>query len=113
MKNENVVMKIDLPLLRINKKTKIREMYNTAKFVPYTLFIAHTDRVSVRDKVLLSGIPGKGEVLTKVSAYWFRQTREICPNHFITDDFDQLPMGLQEVLEPYKSVLIGRFMFVR
>lgn len=46
------------------------------------LFIA-TDRISVYDVVLPCGIPDKGVVLNLLSAFWFRKTAHIVPNHFI------------------------------
>lgn len=112
IEKNGAVMELNLTLPRAKKDTKIREMYYTGEFAKETLLMVATDKVSVKDKVLLSGIPGKGEVLTRISADWFRQTKQICPNHFITDDFEQLPAGLQHVLEPYESVLAGRFMLV-
>ena len=117
IEESGAVMELNLPLPRLDikdgqKTTKIREMYDTGDFAKETLFMVATDRVSVKDEVLLSVIPGKGEVLTRISAHWFKQTQHICPNHFITDDFEKLPAELQEILEPYKSVLAGRFMLV-
>ncbi len=113
IEESGAVMELNLTLPRVNKDTKIREMYDTGDFEEGTLLMIATDKVSVKDKVLLSGIPGKGEVLTRISADWFRQTEQICPNHFITDNFDQLSWELQRLLEPYKSILAGRFMLVR
>ncbi len=117
IEKSGAVKELNLPLPRLDikdgqKTTKIREMYDTGKFAKGTLFMATTDRVSVKDKVLLSGIPGKGKVLTKFSVRWFEETYGICSNHLITDEFELLPNELQEVLEPYKSVLDGRFMLV-
>ena len=117
IEESGAVMQLNLPLPRLDKKagkktTKIREMYDTSEFVKGTLLMATSDGVSVKDEVLLSGIPGKGEVLNRISSNWFRQTEQVCPNHFITDDFKQLPVKLQEILKPYKSVLAGRFMLV-
>ncbi len=47
--------------------------------------IISTDRVSAFDSVFKEGIPKKGEVLNKLSAFWFRKTEHIIENHFITD----------------------------
>jgi phosphoribosylaminoimidazole-succinocarboxamide synthase len=106
------VMGVNLPLPRVDRKTKIRELYDTSEFMRGTLLMVSTDKVSAFDIVMLSGIPGKGEVLNRTSEYWFKQTEQICPNHFITADFSALPKELQDVLEPYQSVLEGRFMLV-
>lgn len=45
------------------------------------LLIVATDRISAFDVVLLDAIPGKGEVLTAVSEFWFDRTEAIVPNH--------------------------------
>ncbi len=47
------------------------------------LLIVATDRVSALDVVLPAGIPRKGEVLTRLSAWWFGRIKEVVPNHFV------------------------------
>jgi len=47
------------------------------------LLIVATDRISVHDVVLPSGIPDKGVVLNLLSAFWFEKTAHLVPNHFI------------------------------
>jgi phosphoribosylaminoimidazole-succinocarboxamide synthase len=44
--------------------------------------IVTTDRQSAFDR-MLSPVPRKGEVLTRLSRFWFEATAELCPNHFI------------------------------
>ena len=51
------------------------------------LLIVTTDRMSAFDVVLPNPIPGKGEVLTELSEFWFSKTRAIVDNH-LTDDLD-------------------------
>ena len=48
------------------------------------LLMVATDRISAFDVVLPNGIPNKGLILNRMSAFWFEQTRDIVPNHFIT-----------------------------
>ena len=48
-----------------------------------TLLMVATDRLSAFDVVLPTGIPGKGRVLNRISAFWFDRTAHIVPNHFI------------------------------
>ena len=114
MEEEKVLMEIDLPFPRIGKgKNKVREMFDTSEIAKDTLLMVATDRVSVYDVILLSGIPGKGKVLTSISAYWFWTTEYICPNHLITDSFDVLlKTGFEEKLGPYEEKLKGRVMLV-
>lgn len=77
------------------KRGKVREIYDLKdKF----LMVA-TDRISCFDVVLPTEIPGKGEVLTKLSVLWFEFTKDIIPNHFITANFDEFPQELQKYIE--------------
>ena len=114
MIGKEVLMKIDLPFPRIGKgKTKVREMFDTSEIAKDTLLMVATDRVSVYDVVLLNGIPGKGEVLTSISAHWLWATRYICPNHLITNNLDVLfDTGFEEKLQPYEEELKGRVMLI-
>ena len=54
------------------------------------LLMVATDRISAFDVVLPGGIPNKGRVLNRMSAFWFEKTRHIVPNHLIclADDSD-------------------------
>ena len=47
------------------------------------LLMVATDRISAFDVVLPDGIPDKGLVLNRMSAFWFEQTAHLCPNHFV------------------------------
>jgi len=47
------------------------------------LLMVATDRISAFDVVLPDGIPDKGRVLNRMSAFWFEKTRHIVPNHLI------------------------------
>jgi phosphoribosylaminoimidazole-succinocarboxamide synthase len=59
---------------------KVREIYELGSD---RLLLVASDRISTFDVVLPTEIPDKGRVLTGLSAFWFRQTREICPNHLL------------------------------
>ena len=45
------------------------------------LLIVASDRLSAFDVVMSEPIPGKGAILTRISDFWFEQTRHIIPNH--------------------------------
>lgn len=45
------------------------------------MLIVASDRLSAFDVVMSEPIPGKGEILTRISNFWFDQTRDIVPNH--------------------------------
>ena len=90
---------------------KVRELY---ELTDDRLLMVATDRISAYDVVMPNAVPHKGEVLTRLSAYWFNRTAAVVPNHMIAvleaDDFVDLggvsiPAG--------KSDLAGRSMVVR
>jgi phosphoribosylaminoimidazole-succinocarboxamide synthase len=59
---------------------KVREIY---ALDDERLLLVASDRVSTFDVVLGTPIPDKGRVLTGLSAFWFRRTAEIVPNHLL------------------------------
>jgi phosphoribosylaminoimidazole-succinocarboxamide synthase len=59
---------------------KVREVYDLGD----ELLIVATDRISAFDVVMANGIPDKGRVLNQMSAFWFRQLADLCPNHMIS-----------------------------
>src|SRR3954468_2856425 len=71
----------DLPLLA---QGKVREIYDLGD----RLLIVATDRLSAFDVIMREPIPGKGIVLSSLSAFWFERLGTIVPNHFISDDPD-------------------------
>ena len=71
-----------LPHLKLLGRGKVRDMYEIdAKH----LLIVTTDRMSAFDVILPDPIPGKGQVLTNVSNFWFNKMRDIIPNHLADD----------------------------
>lgn len=88
---EVVVTRTELPGLKKIASGKVRDIY---EFEDKLLLVA-TDRLSAFDVVFNEGIPGKGRVLTQLSAYWFGQTRAIAPNHLITASWAELPDALR------------------
>jgi phosphoribosylaminoimidazole-succinocarboxamide synthase len=64
-----------LPLLH---RGKVRDIYAVGD---RHMLIVTSDRLSAFDVVLPTPIPGKGEVLTALSSFWFARTRHIVPNH--------------------------------
>jgi phosphoribosylaminoimidazole-succinocarboxamide synthase len=59
---------------------KVRELFTIDE---ERLLLVASDRISTFDVVLPTEIPDKGRVLTGLSAFWFAQTRELCPNHLL------------------------------
>jgi phosphoribosylaminoimidazole-succinocarboxamide synthase len=73
------------------------------------LLIVTTDRISAFDHIMPNPVPGKGEVLTRMSAFWFGKTEDIIANHLVSTNPDDFP----KECTPYKDILKGRSMLVR
>ncbi|MBX3079368.1 MAG: phosphoribosylaminoimidazolesuccinocarboxamide synthase [Salinibacterium sp.] len=85
---------------------KVRDLYRSAERPGEILMVA-SDRVSAFDHVLEPGIPGKGELLTQLSLWWFDQLVGV-PNHLVSDH--TIPGGAASLIPPEFA---GRAMLVR
>jgi phosphoribosylaminoimidazole-succinocarboxamide synthase len=75
--------------LKLHGSGKVREIYEDGD----ELIMVASDRISVYDVILPTGIPDKGKVLTQMSLFWFELTSEIVPNHFISEDVPPEAVG--------------------
>jgi phosphoribosylaminoimidazole-succinocarboxamide synthase len=98
-----------LPLIH---RGKVRDLYGIDED---HLLIVTTDRVSAFDVILPTAIPGKGEVLTRISEFWFHKLESIVPNHLATmtlaqavpDDAERAPLeGRSLVVKRLKALPI-------
>jgi phosphoribosylaminoimidazole-succinocarboxamide synthase len=92
----------EIPLLA---QGKVREIYDLGE----RLLIVATDRLSAFDVVMSEPIPGKGIVLSSLSAFWFERLGSIVPNHFLSDD----PGSFPAELDAHRECLAGRAMLVK
>jgi phosphoribosylaminoimidazole-succinocarboxamide synthase len=81
------VIETRLPGLTLFGRGKVRDIYK----VDGKLLLVASDRLSAFDVVLPDGIPGKGKVLTQISAFWFQKLADIVPNHMISVDVMDFP----------------------
>lgn len=81
---------------------KVRELYDLGD---YFLMIA-TDRLSAFNYVLPQGIPGKGIILTQISAFWFNHTRNIIQNHLPLDHEELIAYYLKDYPELMPRAMI-------
>jgi len=81
---------LSLPLFRTGK---VREMYAVGND---RLLMLASDRVSAFDVVMNEAVPGKGAVLTELSAFWFRKTAGLVPNHLLSDRVEDLPPQVKD-----------------
>lgn len=103
------LMSTDLPLPN-RRSGKVRDLYDLR--LPdgeEGVLIVASDRVSVFDVVLASGIPGKGVFLTRLSAFWFRYFGRECEHHLVSTDVADIP----GVTDEHRSQLDGRIMICR
>jgi len=68
----------NLTSLKLLHRGKVRDLYEVDD---QHLLIVQTDRLSAFDVILPDPIPGKGEVLTAVSNFWFNYLGQVIPNH--------------------------------
>ena len=91
--------------LRPDSQGKVRDLYDLGD----RLLLVASDRISAFDVVLPDPIPYKGEVLTKLSLFWFELLADLVPTHFLSADVADLPAEFA----PHADALRGRFMLVK
>ncbi|OGP78615.1 MAG: phosphoribosylaminoimidazolesuccinocarboxamide synthase [Deltaproteobacteria bacterium RBG_16_64_85] len=84
---------------------KVRDIYE----VDGKLLLVASDRLSAFDVVMPDGIPGKGQVLNRISAFWFRKLEDIVPNHMISIEVGEFPPAARA----HAEMLRGRSMLCR
>ena len=99
-----VVLQTDIPGTQA-RHGKVRDIYDLGE----ALLIVASDRISAFDVIMKSGIPYKGQVLTRISRFWFDFLADTVENHMITDHVDELPKPFRE----HPDQLAGRSMLVR
>ncbi len=103
--NFNAITETKLEDIKFYKSGKVRDIYDLGEYY----LIVSTDRISAFDVIMNEGIPHKGEVLNRISAFWFNFTKDIISNHLITIDVNEFP----EECKKYKNVLKNRSMLVK
>ncbi len=103
--NHPAILKTDFQGMTLTSTGKVRDIYALDSH----LLIVATDRISAFDFIMPNPVPGKGEVLTRMSAFWFGKTGDIIPNHVVSTNPDEYPA----VCAPYREVLRGRSMLVK
>jgi len=101
----DAVVETNLPGLTLVGRGKVRDIYEIGD----KLLLVASDRLSAFDVVLPDGIPGKGKVLTQISAFWFRKLADIVPNHMLTIDPEEFPPTARS----HEETIAGRSMLCR
>jgi phosphoribosylaminoimidazole-succinocarboxamide synthase len=101
-----VLSQSNLPGLDLIHRGKVRDVYALSAD---ELLIVASDRLSAFDVVLPDPIPGKGEMLTRLSNFWFARTAHLVPNHLTGKRVaDVLPTGTDAALYATRSVITKR-----
>lgn len=90
---------------RPDSRGKVRDIYDAGE----NLLMVATDRISAFDFILPDEIPFKGEVLNRISAFWFDKFADIVPNHLVSID----PADFPEEFAEYRDYLAGRAILVK
>jgi phosphoribosylaminoimidazole-succinocarboxamide synthase len=101
------LLSADLPGLALRHRGKVRDVFELPDDggEPKLLIVA-TDRLSAFDVVLPDPIPGKGEMLCRISNFWFEQTAHLMPNHLTGIDVaNVLPPGVDAALYAQRAVV--------
>ena len=104
MSNEGMITS-DFKDLKLFNKGKVRDVYEVDRY----LLLVATDRISAFDVIMPNPIPGKGAILTKMSAFWFRTMQDIVENHLVSTS----PRDYPRECGPYLEDLKGRSMLVK
>ncbi|TXL56626.1 phosphoribosylaminoimidazolesuccinocarboxamide synthase [Aeromicrobium terrae] len=101
-------MPLDIPGAEHLHSGKVRDLYSLPSG---DLLMVASDRISAYDFVLTPGIPDKGEILTRMSLWWFDRLADLVPNHVISTQVPERVRGralVCERLEMYPVECVAR-----
>jgi phosphoribosylaminoimidazole-succinocarboxamide synthase len=103
-----VLLNIELPGIKLFKKGKVRNVFDLGD----KLLLVASDRISAFDSVMPNGIPGKGKILTQLSAFWFDFSSSIIENHLISANVSDFPKEI-DIHGDIKKALDKRTMLTK
>jgi len=92
----NIPTAPQLPGARHLHSGKVRDLY---ELPGGDLLMVASDRISIFDFVLDTTIPDKGEILTRMSLWWFDRLADLVPNHVVSTDVPEQVRGRAVVCE--------------
>ena len=95
-----------IPGLTLLHRGKVRDVY---ALPGNELLIVASDRLSAFDVILPDAIPGKGEILTQLSNFWFERLADLMPHHLLATDLGDFP----DPLRRFGDLLADRAVLVR
>jgi len=79
---------------------KVRDLYEVTEGEHTGRFLmVASDRLSIFDFVLDTTIPDKGEILTRMSLWWFEQLADLVPHHVVSTDVPEAVRGRAVICE--------------
>lgn len=90
---------------RPDSSGKVRDIFDTGDH----LLMVASDRISAFDYILPNEVPYKGEILNRISAFWFNKFADLVPNHLVSISTADFP----EEFADYRDYLAGRAMLVK
>ena len=102
----HAVTEPDVPGARVLRRGKVRTVFEAGE---HHLVIVASDRLSAYDSILPTAIPGKGIVLSMISAFWMKRLGAAQPNHLVSDEPEEFP----EPFRAHADRLRGRAQLVR
>jgi len=82
---------------------KVRDLYTNDLG---NILLVASDRISAYDWVMPTEIPGKGEVLTQLSLFWFDLLEDIIPNHIVSTDVPEIVEDRAIIVQPLEMFAI-------
>ena len=100
MADLNIPTAPSLPGMRHLHSGKVRDLYEvTSGEHAGRLLMVASDRLSIFDFVLGTTIPDKGEILTRMSLWWFDQLADLVPHHVVSTDVPEAVRGRAVICE--------------
>jgi phosphoribosylaminoimidazole-succinocarboxamide synthase len=100
------MLQSDLKSLPLIHRGKVRDLYALGED---RLLVIQTDRLSAFDVILPTPIPGKGEVLTALSLFWFERLRHILPHHLTGVEPESVVTPAERAQVAGRAMVVHRF----
>ena len=100
------VRDIEVPGATLFRRGKVRTVFEAGR---EHLVVVASDRLSAYDSILPTPIPGKGAMLSMISAFWMRTLASARPHHLVSDDPAEFPAPFAA----HAALLRGRAQLVR
>jgi phosphoribosylaminoimidazole-succinocarboxamide synthase len=106
LERAHAVTEPQVPGASVFRRGKVRTVFHAG---PEHFVIVASDRLSAYDAVLPTPIPGKGAILSLISAFWMRSLPAAAPHHLVSDDPATFPAPFRD----HAAALAGRAQLVR